>query len=218
MSIIYPKPTVNHWVDELEVRFSYIPEKYHDIQANWLKKLCTSEIGFQNLRLLRIVIRPHWWPYSDSSEARWKRSLFIEKILEIDNLRFRTKELELIIDDHTCVNACHGSGINADVCFQHTSLRNNITLHQDPIEEPATQSAEESPNEQVHGPDQEPDSELGSDPSNDATIDEPASDERPKKITRGKKRARSDVDGEATTLGSRSSVRQLRPLKRIKYN
>ncbi|KAF2785462.1 hypothetical protein K505DRAFT_369265 [Melanomma pulvis-pyrius CBS 109.77] len=140
-AIDYPKPEINHWVRRLEFRpwiyglNVYISKdmteltKFADSQVDWLHKLASGSIGFQELDLLRIVVesrRISW----DGGES--EIDMFVENMELSGCIRFRAKKLEIVVQG-TCPGACRHEG--KCTCKSLNRLKRLLSVHQDPLPE-----------------------------------------------------------------------------------
>lgn len=148
--ILYPKPAVNHFVRELEVRLEYrLGDTWKDdtllrLQIEWLQKLAQGKIGFRNLEVLKIVITGRAKQDHDNHNTP-SFAVFFDKLKAICPLRFRIKKLELVIHGHSCPHNCRsGPDPNfSDPCEEYRFLKSNISIHQDPIQDIKEQEGKE---------------------------------------------------------------------------
>jgi hypothetical protein len=109
LSIQYPKPEISHWVRDLRIKiFVDQCEDVHDVrtrvsataknadlQLTFLRKLSSGEIGFDNLRFLRLTFGSNWvcgQALADHVDA------FALRLLDLKPMIFRTKVLEVRVD------------------------------------------------------------------------------------------------------------------------
>ncbi|KAF2875688.1 hypothetical protein BDV95DRAFT_615683 [Massariosphaeria phaeospora] len=119
LRISYPKRDVNHFVRNLEFRveclqsetgpdravFEPQPSAAQDRQAEWLKKLADGDLGFRQVKTLRFVFErfPTGMPnqLNEQDFTKWLNG-YLRSLESVKELRFRAKNVEVIIPDHRC--------------------------------------------------------------------------------------------------------------------
>lgn len=139
VQIPYPKPAVNRWVRKLEFQpILYTPGEavrlnegriLYQPQAQWLRRLATGVLGFENLDVLRITFKPIIFATHDFLLHCCLSYLELDAAAN-GPFRFRTKKLEIVFNDHLCEGNCVPE---TEFCARHARIMAIMSAHQDPV-------------------------------------------------------------------------------------
>ncbi|KAF2032368.1 hypothetical protein EK21DRAFT_110043 [Setomelanomma holmii] len=121
--ISYPTVDQSHWIGELEfqVYLMYPHDQGESIQIQWLQKLASGTLGYENLDTLRIVFRDLRNYEFNVHEVQSFVLALQERLAR--PLQFEVKTLITVIDGHCCPgNGC--SYNNPIICQSHARLCN----------------------------------------------------------------------------------------------